>query len=106
VSLESFTHYFPKRYGWALGAESIPNPHENEAVVFKYFFVAGLRMPPHPVLLDILRMFWVQLHQLTPNAIVQISQFIWVVASYGGHPNADIFAHNYELHYQNKKIHL
>jgi hypothetical protein len=32
--------------------------------------------------------------------------FIGVVTSYGGHPTADIFAHHYELHYQNKKIHL
>jgi hypothetical protein len=53
-------------------------------MVFDDFFTAGLRMPPHPVLVDILRKFRVQLHQLTSNAIT----------------------HHYELHYQNKKIHL
>jgi hypothetical protein len=28
------------------------------------------------------------------------------VRSCGGHPNAEVFAHQYELHYHNKKIHL
>jgi hypothetical protein len=32
--------------------------------------------------------------------------FIWAVTSCGGHPNADVFTHHHELHYQNKKIHL
>jgi hypothetical protein len=41
-----------------------------------------------------------------PNAIVQISKFIWAVMSCGGRPNAEVFTHHYELHYQNKKIHL
>jgi hypothetical protein len=74
--LESLTRYFPKGYDREPGAEYVPDPHENEAAVFEDFFVAGLCMPPHPVLLDILRKFWVQLHQLTPNAIIQISKFI------------------------------
>jgi hypothetical protein len=106
ASLDSVAHYFLKGYGWAPGAESIPDPLDNEAVVFKDFFAAGLCMPPHPVILDIWCKFWVQLHQLTPNAIVQISKFIWTVTSYGGHPTISIFAHHYDLHYQNKKIHL
>jgi hypothetical protein len=75
-------------------------------MVFKDYFTTGLRMPPHPVLLDILRKFRVLLHQLTLNAIVQIGKFIWAVTSCGGHPIRDVFAHHYELHYQNKKIHL
>jgi hypothetical protein len=40
------------------------------------------------------------------NAIVQIDKFIWAITSCGGHPTADVFAHHYELHYQNKKVHL
>jgi hypothetical protein len=56
--------------------ESVLDPKENEAVVFEDFFAAGLRIPPHSVLLDILHKFWVQLHQLTPKTIVQISMFI------------------------------
>jgi hypothetical protein len=63
-------------------------------------------MPPHPVLVDTLCKFHVQLHQLTLNAIVQISKFIWAVTSCGGHPTVDVFAQHYELHYQHKKVHL
>jgi hypothetical protein len=38
--------------------------------VFEEFFAVGLRMPPHRVLIEILLKFRVQLHQLTPNAII------------------------------------
>jgi hypothetical protein len=72
----------------------------------RFFFIAGLLMPLHPFLFDFLHKFWVQLYQLTPNAIVQINKFIWAVTSCGGHPNGEVFAHHYELHYQNKKSHL
>jgi hypothetical protein len=41
-----------------------------------------------------------------PNAIVQIGKFIWAITSCGGRPTADVFAHHYELHYQNKNVHL
>jgi hypothetical protein len=68
-SLESYTHYFPKGYGRPPGAEFVLDPQTNEAVVFKDFFTAGLCMPPHPVLVDILCKFRIQLHQLTPNAV-------------------------------------
>jgi hypothetical protein len=74
--------------------------------VFQDFFATSLRIPLHPILLDILLKFQVQLHQLTPNAIVQIKKFVWVVTSCGGHPTVNIFTHHYELHYHNKKIHL
>jgi hypothetical protein len=76
VSLESFAHYFLKGYAQPPGAKSVPDPHENEEVVFKDFFAAGLRMPPHPAYLDILHRSRVQLHQLMPNATIQISKFI------------------------------
>jgi hypothetical protein len=57
ASFESFARYFPKGYARPPSAESIPVPHEDEAVVFKDFFIVGLRTPPHPVLLDILPKF-------------------------------------------------
>jgi hypothetical protein len=40
------------------------------------------------------------------NAIIQIDKFVWAVTSCSGRPTTDIFSHHYELHYQNKKIHL
>jgi hypothetical protein len=106
LGLESSSRFFPQGFARPPGIESVPVPKGDEAVVFEDFFVAGLHKPPHRVLLDILHKFWVQLHKLTPNAIVQISKFIWAVMSCGGRPNNEVFAHHYELHYQNKKIHL
>jgi hypothetical protein len=73
-------------------------------MVFEEFFTAGLRMPPQPALADILLKFWVQLHQLTPNTIMQLSKYFWAVMSFGGTPTSDGFAKRYELHYQPKKM--
>jgi hypothetical protein len=49
--------------------ETILEAHADEAIVFKELFTAGLRMPPHLVLLDILLKFQVKLHHLTPNIV-------------------------------------
>jgi hypothetical protein len=57
ASLDGFTHYFLKGYARPPSAESVPSPRENESVVPKDFFIAGLHMPPRPVLLDILCKF-------------------------------------------------
>jgi hypothetical protein len=35
----------------------VPEPDNNEAIVYKDFFVAGLCMPLHPALANILLMF-------------------------------------------------
>jgi hypothetical protein len=68
--------YFAKGSAWALGSESVSESCIDKAVIFEDLFTAGLRMPPHPVLTDILQKFQVQLHQLTPNATMQLSKFI------------------------------
>jgi hypothetical protein len=98
-NLESSSRCFPKGFAQPPGMELVPIPKEDETVVFEDFFAAGLHIPSHPVLLDIPHKFRVQLHQLTLNAIVQISKFIWAVTPYEGRPNAEVFAHHYELHY-------
>jgi hypothetical protein len=64
--------YFVDAEAWAPGEEMIPEPNEDKTVVFEDFFVAGLHMPSHPALADILLKFQMQLHQLTPNMIVQL----------------------------------
>jgi hypothetical protein len=61
-------------------------------------------MPPHLAFTQILLKYWVQLHQLTPNAIAQLSKYFWAVMSFGGKPSSDGFVKRYELHYQSKKI--
>jgi hypothetical protein len=61
--------YFPDGGAHELVVETMPEPDNNKVVVYEDFFVAGLRLPPHPALADILLHFQAQLHQLTPNAI-------------------------------------
>jgi hypothetical protein len=86
------------------GEEVVPEPAADEAIVFEEFFAAGLRMPSHPVLIDILVKFRVQIHQLTPNAFAQFSKYFWAMMSFSGKPSVDGFAKRYELHYQPKKV--
>jgi hypothetical protein len=96
--------YFTEGMGCEPEEETILEPHSDEVVVFKEFFAAGLSMPPHLILTDILLKFQVQIHQLTFNAIIQLSKYIWVVTSFGGVPSADGFTTRYELHYQSRKM--
>jgi hypothetical protein len=68
------------------------------------FFIAGLRLPAHRFVAEVLWRFDVQVHQLTPNAVVALAKYVWAVASYGGQPSVEVFAKNYCLHWQKKKI--
>jgi hypothetical protein len=61
--------YFTEGEGHAFGGETVPEPDSDEAIVYEDFFVADLRMPPHPTLADLLLKFQAQLHQLMPNTI-------------------------------------
>jgi hypothetical protein len=82
--------------------ETIPKPENDEVVVFKSFFKAGLRFPLHGIIADVLENFEIYLHQLTPNAIVRLSVFIWALRSQGVEPLAEAFCRVHELHYQTK----
>jgi hypothetical protein len=61
-------------------------------------------MSPHPAVTENLLKYRVQLHQLTPNVVAQLSMYFWVVLSFDGEPSSDGFAKRYELHYQPKKV--
>jgi hypothetical protein len=58
------------------GEETIPKPENDEVVVFKSFFKAGLKFPLHGLIVDVLENFEIYLHQLTPNAIVRLRLYI------------------------------
>jgi hypothetical protein len=49
-----------------------------------------------------LKFFEIDLHLLTPNAIVRLSVFIWALRSQGMSPYAKAFCRMHELHYQTK----
>ena len=84
------------------GKETTPEPKNDEVVVFKSFFKAGLRFPLHEMIGGVLDNYEIYLHQLTPNAIVRLSIFLWALRSQGMDPNAEAFCRVHELHYQTK----
>jgi hypothetical protein len=63
------------------GEETTPAPKDDEVVVFKSFFRAGLRFLLNEMIGEVLNFFEIYLHQLTPNAIVRLSVFIWALRS-------------------------
>jgi hypothetical protein len=82
--------------------ETIPAPKDDEVVVFKSFFRAGLRFPHNEMIGEVLNFFEIYLHLLTPNTIVRLSIFIWALRSQGIDPDAEAFYRVHELHYQTK----
>jgi hypothetical protein len=61
------------------GEEVVLEPKDDEVVVFKSFLRAGLRFPLYDVIGEVLKNFEIYLHQLTPNAIVRHSVYIWAL---------------------------
>jgi hypothetical protein len=95
--------YFGGGVGRVPGTEEVPEP-EGELVVFESFFIAGLRLPVHRFVSEVLQKFEVQVHQLTPNVVVALTKYVWATTSYGGQPSVEVFAKQYCLHWQNRKI--
>jgi hypothetical protein len=77
-------------------------PEENEVVVFRSFLKAGLRFPLSSFVVEILKIFEIYLHQLTPEAIIRMNIFVWAVRSQGLEPNAKSFCNIHELLYETK----
>jgi hypothetical protein len=95
--------YFWNGVGPAPGAKDVPEP-KGELVVFESFFIARLRLPTHRFVVEVLRVFKIQIHHLTPNTMVALVKYVWAVTSYGGEPSVEVFTKNYCLHWQKKKI--
>jgi hypothetical protein len=67
--------YFGGGVARVSGAEEVPEP-EGELVIFEAFFAAGLRLLAHRFVGEVLRRFDVQVHQLTPNAVVALAKYV------------------------------
>jgi hypothetical protein len=50
----------------------------------------------------VLKTFEIFLHQLTPEALIKVGGFIWVMRSQGLEPDAKCFCNIHELSYQTK----
>ena len=71
------------------GEETTPTPENDEVVVFRSFFRAGLRFPLNEMIGEVLENYEIYLHHLTPNAIVRLNIFIWALQSQEMNPNAE-----------------
>jgi hypothetical protein len=71
-------------------------------VIFRSFFKAGLWFPLSKFVVEVLKIYQVYLHQITPEAIIRMGIFVWAVRSQGLEPNAKSFFSMHELLYETK----
>jgi hypothetical protein len=83
------------------GDSTAPAPQENE-VVYQIFMKASLRFPLSKFVVEVLKIFQIFLHQLTPEAIIRIGLFVWAVRSQGLEPSMKCFCNMHELLYETK----
>jgi hypothetical protein len=81
---------------------TVTTPEENEVVIFRSFFKAGLRFPLNRFVVEVLKIYQVYLHQLTPEAIIRMGIFVWAIKSQDLEPNVKSFCNMHELLYETK----
>jgi hypothetical protein len=84
------------------GDRTIPVPEENEVVIYRSFFMVGLRFPLSRFVVEVLKIYEIFLHQITPEAIIRMGIFVWAVRSQGLEPSAKCFCSMHELSYETK----
>jgi hypothetical protein len=65
------------------GDNTAAAPEENEVVIYRSFLKAGLRFPLSKFVVEVLKIFQIFLHQITPEAIIRMRMFVWAVRSQG-----------------------
>jgi hypothetical protein len=80
-SMKRFGYFSSKVNVRLPGNEETSMSGKDEVVVYRSFFKAGLWLQMYKMIVKILRHYEVYMHQLTLNAIVCLSVFIWVVRS-------------------------
>jgi hypothetical protein len=78
------------------GKETTLKPRKNESVVFRDLLTARLRLPKK--FADILAAYNVQIHQLTPNSIPQVLNFLWACHTFVGDNVVETFVRHFEIH--------
>jgi hypothetical protein len=73
------------------GDNIVRAPEENEVVIYRSFFKAGLRFPLSKFVVKVLKVYQIFLHQITPEAIMRMGIFVWAVRSQGLNPSAKCF---------------
>jgi hypothetical protein len=86
------------------GDNNVPTPKENEVVIYRSFFKAGLQFPLSRLVVEVLKTYQIFLHQLAPKAVLRMGVFVWVVRSQGIEPSAKCFCSMHELLYETKAM--
>jgi hypothetical protein len=86
------------------GDNNVPAPEENEVVIYRSFFKAGLRFPLSRFVVEVLKIYQIFLHQITPEAVIRMGIFVWAVRSQGLEPSAKCFCGMHELTYETKAM--
>jgi hypothetical protein len=84
------------------GESTAPAPEENEVVIYRSFLKAGLWFPLRRFVVEVLKIFQIFLHQITPEAIIRMGMFVWAVRSQGLEPSAKCFCNMHKLLYETK----
>jgi hypothetical protein len=58
------------------GEDIVPLPESDEVVIFRSFMKTGLHFPLHKMLVEVLKMFEIYLHQITPEDVIRVGRFI------------------------------
>jgi hypothetical protein len=88
------------------GRETTPKPQKNESVMFRDFFTVGLWLQVSKRFAEILAAYNVQIHQLTPNSIPQITKFLWVCCTFAGDNDVKTFVRHFEIHWAKSVINV
>jgi hypothetical protein len=83
---------------------NVPAPEENEVVIYRSFFKAGLRFPLSRFVVEVLKIYHIFLHQITPEAINRMGIFAWAGRSQGLEPSTKCFCSMHELLYETKAM--
>jgi hypothetical protein len=71
-------------------------------VIYRSFSKARLRFPLSRFVVEVLKIYQIFLHQITPEAILRMGIFVWAVRSQGIEPSAKCFCSKHELTYETK----
>lgn len=104
--LDSFAKYkwFARDAARPSEGETVPKPHDDEVVVFKEFFDARLRFPPHQLVIGALKRFNLMFHQLNPSSFVKLSVYVWGCKSQGVELDLEGSIRLHQVHPQPRKV--
>ena len=97
----AFVGFIPPqtRCPWRVSdTEIVPAPRLDECVLFGIHLERGLSPPVHPFLVQLLWLYGIQLHHLTPDCILHISCFITFCEGYLDiHPHLGLWCSLFSL---------